>query len=182
GARNLAGACARMEVVSDGGVAVRRGELVVVIGANGSGKTTTLKTIAGLRTPRRGTITFEGLDIAGRPAHLIARHGIALVPEGRMVFPELPVVDNLRLGAYGRRDASVGVDLERAFARFPVLRERKAQLAGTLSGGEQQMLAIARGLIARPRLLLLDEPSLGLAARLLGDVWAAVGGRRDAGL
>jgi branched-chain amino acid transport system ATP-binding protein len=181
-ARNLAVAYDRMEVVSDVGVTVRRGELVVVIGANGSGKTTTLKTIAGLLTPRRGTIAFEGRDVTGRPAYWIARHGIALVPEGRMVFPELTVVDNLRLGAYGRRDATASVDLERAFARFPVLRERKAQLAGTLSGGEQQMLAIARGLMARPRLLLLDEPSLGLAPRLVGEVWATLAALRDEGL
>ncbi len=163
-------------------VTVRRGELVVIIGANGSGKTTTLKTIAGLLAPRRGTIAFEGQDITRRPAHWIARHGIALVPEGRMVFPELTVLDNLRLGAYGRRDAEVGVDVERAFTRFPVLRDRKAQLAGTLSGGEQQMLAIARGLMARPRLLLLDEPSLGLAPRLVAEVWAALAALRDEGL
>jgi len=154
----------------------------VIIGANGSGKTTTLKTIAGLLAPRRGTIAFEGRDVAGRPAHWIARHGVALVPEGRMVFPELSVLDNLRLGAYGRRDATVGTDLERALARFPVLRERKAQPAGTLSGGEQQMLAIARGLMARPRLLLLDEPSLGLAPRLVAEVWAALATLRDEGL
>ena len=180
--QNLGVAYARMEVVSDVGVTVRRGELVVIIGANGSGKTTTLKTIAGLLAPRRGTIAFEGQHIARRPAHWIARHGIALVPEGRMVFPELTVLDNLRLGAYGRRDATVGVDVERAFTRFPVLRDRKAQLAGTLSGGEQQMLAIARGLMARPRLLLLDEPSLGLAPRLVAEVWAALAALRDEGL
>ena len=180
--QNLGVAYARMEVVSDVGVTVRRGELVVIIGANGSGKTTTLKTIAGLLAPRRGTIAFEGQDITRRPAHWIARHGIALVPEGRMVFPELTVLDNLRLGAYGRRDAEVGVDVERAFTRFPVLRDRKAQLAGTLSGGEQQMLAIARGLMARPRLLLLDEPSLGLAPRLVAEVWAALAALRDEGL
>src|SRR5712692_8154486 len=171
-----------MEVVSDVGVQVRRGELVVVIGANGSGKTTTLKTIAGLLAPRRGTIAFEGRDITGRPAHWIARHGIALVPEGRMVFPEQTVLDNLRLGAYGRRAGDVAGDLERAVARFPLLRERKAQLAGTLSGGEQQMLAIARGLMARPRLLLLDEPSLGLAPRLVSEVWASLAALRDEGL
>ena len=180
--QNLGVAYARMEVVSDVGVTVRRGELVVIIGANGSGKTTTLKTIAGLLAPRRGTIAFEDQEISGRPAHWIARHGIALVPEGRMVFPELTVLDNLRLGAYGRRDAEVGVDVERAFTRFPVLRDRKAQLAGTLSGGEQQMLAIARGLMARPRLLLLDEPSLGLAPRLVAEVWAALAALRDEGL
>ena len=180
--RNLAVAYDRMEVVSDVGVQVRRGELVVVIGANGSGKTTTLKTIAGLLAPRRGTIAFEGRDVTGRPAHWIARHGIALVPEGRMVFPEQTVLDNLRLGAYGRRAGDVAGDLERAVVRFPLLRERKAQLAGTLSGGEQQMLAIARGLMARPRLLLLDEPSLGLAPRLVSEVWASLAALRDEGL
>jgi ABC-type branched-subunit amino acid transport system ATPase component len=180
--RNLAVAYDRMEVVSDVGAEVRRGELVVVIGANGSGKTTTLKTIAGLLRPRRGTIAFEGRDITARPAHWIARHGIALVPEGRMVFAEHTVLDNLRLGGFGRRDGDTAGDLERAFARFPALRERRAQLAGTLSGGEQQMLAIARGLMARPRLLLLDEPSLGLAPRLVSEVWASLAALRNEGL
>ena len=180
--QNLAVAYDRMEVVSDVGVEVQRGELVVVIGANGSGKTTTLKTIAGLLAPRRGAIVFEGRDITARPAHWVARHGVALVPEGRMVFSEQTVLDNLRLGAYGRRAGDVAGDLERVVARFPVLHERRAQLAGTLSGGEQQMLAIARGLMARPRLLLLDEPSLGLAPRLVSDVWASLAALRDEGL
>jgi branched-chain amino acid transport system ATP-binding protein len=169
-----------MEVVHEVSFDVKRGEVVVVIGANGAGKTTTLRALAGL-VPRRGDVTFEGAEVSGRPAHWIARHGIALVPEGRMVFADQTVLDNLRLGAYGRRD-DVSADIERHFARFPILRERQRYSAGTLSGGEQQMLAIARALMAKPRLLLLDEPSLGLAPRLVTEVFAALAGLRDEGL
>ncbi len=179
---DLAAGYGRMEILSGISFAVARGELAVVIGANGAGKTTTLKTIAGLLPPRRGSIRFEGREIGGRPAHWIARHGIALVPEGRLVFPDQTVLDNLRLGAYGRADGDVAADLQRELDRFPVLRARQRQLAGTLSGGEQQMLAIARGLMARPRLLLLDEPSLGLAPRLVRELFAALAGLRAEGL
>jgi ABC-type branched-subunit amino acid transport system ATPase component/ABC-type branched-subunit amino acid transport system permease subunit len=180
--RGLVAAYDRMEVVHDVSLTVKRGEIVVVIGANGAGKTSTLKVVAGLLRPERGTIALEGRNIAGRAAHWVARHGVVLVPEGRLVFPDQTVLDNLRLGAYGRpaRDAAEGI--ERAFARFPILKERRNQPAGTLSGGEQQMLAIARGLMARPHLLLLDEPSLGLAPRLVREVFAALERLRDEGL
>jgi ABC-type branched-subunit amino acid transport system ATPase component len=179
--RGLGVGYGRMEVVRDVSFEVARGEVVVVIGANGAGKTTTLKALAGL-LPARGEVRFEGATVSGRAAHWIARHGVALVPEGRMVFADQTVLDNLRLGAYGRRDAEVAADIERHFARFPILRERQRQPAGTLSGGEQQMLAIARALMARPRLLLLDEPSLGLAPRLVAEVFAALARLRDEGL
>jgi ABC-type branched-subunit amino acid transport system ATPase component/ABC-type branched-subunit amino acid transport system permease subunit len=177
----LRGAYGRMEVLHDVGFRVDRGEIVVIVGANGAGKTTTLKTVAGLLRPRRGTIRFEGHELGGRSADWVARHGVALVPEGRLIFPDQTVLDNLRLGAYGRR-GDVGEDIERHFARFPILRERRDQPAGTLSGGEQQMLAISRALMARPRLLLLDEPSLGLAPRLVREVFDALAVLREEGL
>jgi ABC-type branched-subunit amino acid transport system ATPase component/ABC-type branched-subunit amino acid transport system permease subunit len=177
----LTGAYGRMEVLHEIGFRVDRGEIVVIVGANGAGKTTTLKTVAGLLRPRRGEIRFEGHEIGGRAADWVARHGVALVPEGRLIFPDQTVLDNLRLGAYGRRGTTAD-DIERHFARFPILRERRGQPAGTLSGGEQQMLAIARALMARPRLLLLDEPSLGLAPRLVREVFDALAALRDEGL
>jgi ABC-type branched-subunit amino acid transport system ATPase component len=155
---------------------------VVIIGANGAGKTTTLRTLAGLLRAQRGGARFESEDLTGRPAHWIARHGVALVPEGRMIFPDQTVLDNLRLGAYARRDGTVGARIEGQLDRFPILRERSGQAAGTLSGGEQQMLAIARALMARPRLLLLDEPSLGLAPRLVAEVFEALARLRGEGL
>jgi ABC-type branched-subunit amino acid transport system ATPase component/ABC-type branched-subunit amino acid transport system permease subunit len=177
----LTSAYGRMEVLHDVRFHVDRGEVVVIVGANGAGKTTLLKTIAGLLRPRRGVIRFEGREIGGRSADWMVRHGIALVPEGRLIFPDQTVLDNLRLGAYGRR-GDVAEDIERHFARFPILRERRDQPAGTLSGGEQQMLAISRALMARPRLLLLDEPSLGLAPRLVREVFDALAALRDEGL
>jgi ABC-type branched-subunit amino acid transport system ATPase component len=180
--RGLVAAYGRMEVVKDVALEVRQGEIVVAIGANGAGKSTTLRAIAGLLRPRRGAVLFEGRAIGGRAAHWVAKNGIALVPEGRMIFPEHTVLDNLRLGAYGRRGAEVEADIERHFARFPILHERRDQRAGTLSGGEQQMLAIARGLMSRPRLLLLDEPSLGLAPRLVAEMFEALVRLRDEGV
>ena len=180
--RGLAVSHGRMQVVSDVSLTLRRGEVVVIVGANGAGKTTTLRTLVGLQRPRRGAVVFEGRDITGRPSHWIARRGISLVPEGRLIFPEHTVRDNLRLGAYGRRDREIDGDIEHHFARFPVLRERAGRLASTLSGGEQQMLAIARALMARPRVLLLDEPSLGLAPRVVADVFAALAALREEGI
>ncbi len=143
---------------------VREGEIVTLIGANGAGKSTTLRSINGLNHPRSGTITFRGEDITERPAHTIVKMGISQSPEGRHIFPRMSVLENLEMGAYQRKKgAEFDEDIERVFTLFPRLEERKAQKGGTLSGGEQQMLAMGRALMARPALLLLDEPSMGLA-------------------
>ena len=146
---------------------VRPGELVALIGANGAGKTTALGAVSGLLPTAGGEVRFEGADLAGIPAHARARRGLVLVPEGRRIFPKLTVLENLRMGAYGRDD-DLTADLEKALTLFPILKDRAGQPGGTLSGGEQQMLAIARALLARPRCLLLDEPSLGLAPKVVG--------------
>ena len=172
----------RVEVLRGLSFRVGRGEIVVFVGPNGAGKTTTLRAVAGLLPARRGSIRFDGREVAGVPAHRLVRAGIALIPEGRLVFPDQTVRDNLRLGAYARRGDGIETDIELHLARFPILRERQGQLAGTLSGGEQQMLAIARGLMARPRLLLLDEPSLGLAPRLVREMFAVLQRLRDEGV
>jgi branched-chain amino acid transport system ATP-binding protein len=154
---------------------VRGGEIVTLLGNNGAGKSTTLKTISGLLVPRRGSVVFDGQPLAGVAAHEIVARGIAHVPEGRRIFNRLTVRENLTMGAYLRTDANVDADLDRAFTLFPRLKERISQVAGTLSGGEQQMLAIARALMARPRLLLLDEPSMGLAPVLVEQIFATIG-------
>lgn len=153
---------------------VREGELVTLIGANGAGKTTTLKALAGLLSPAAGSVHYDGHDVTGRPAHELVRMGLALVPEGRGVFARLTVAENLAMGAYSRHDSNVGSDYERAYALFPRLAERRRQFAGTLSGGEQQMLAIARALMSRPRLLLLDEPSMGLAPIMVQKIFETI--------
>jgi branched-chain amino acid transport system ATP-binding protein len=153
---------------------VARGEIVALLGNNGAGKTTTLKTVSGLLRPTRGTITLEDQPLTGVPAHAIVKRGLAHVPEGRRIFNRLTVRENLVMGAYTRRDAGIAADLERVFALFPRLSERIGQVAGTLSGGEQQMLAIARALMLRPRLLLLDEPSMGLAPVLVEQIFDTV--------
>jgi len=154
---------------------VAAGELVCLIGANGAGKTTTLRAITGLARPTAGRILFDGEDITGQRVHEIARRGLALVPEGRGVFPQLSIEENLAMGAYARSDAAgVASDIERAYALFPRLKERRRQTAGTLSGGEQQMLAISRALMSRPRLLLLDEPSMGLAPLMVEKIFEVV--------
>lgn len=154
---------------------VRRGTIVTVLGANGAGKTTILKTISGIIDPQKGSVWFDGEEIQRRDPDWVVRRGISHVPEGREVFPMLSVRDNLLMGAYTRRD-SVGVasDIERMYGYFPILRERAAQEAGQLSGGQQQMLAIARALMARPKLLLLDEPSLGLSPKLTKEIFAII--------
>ena len=153
---------------------VRKGEVVTLIGANGAGKSTLLRTISGLVKPRAGAITFDGKDLIKLPPNRIVAAGISHAPEGRAVFANLTVEDNLVLGAYLRKDAAVASDMDRMFGIFPRLKERRKQASGTLSGGEQQMLAIARALMSRPRLLLLDEPSLGLAPLLVKDIFQTI--------
>jgi branched-chain amino acid transport system ATP-binding protein len=153
---------------------VRRGEIVTLLGNNGAGKTTTLKSISGLAPPRVGRITLEGEPLTGVPAHDVVRRGIAHVPEGRRIFKRLSVRENLMMGAFPRRDAGIAADLERSLTLFPVLRQRLTQVAGTLSGGEQQMLAVGRALMASPRLLLLDEPSMGLSPVLVEKIFETI--------
>ncbi len=153
---------------------VRKGEVVTLIGANGAGKSTLLRTISGLVKPRAGAITFDGQDLVKLAPNKVVAAGISHAPEGRAVFANLTVEDNLVLGAYLRKDAAVTSDMERMFGIFPRLRERRKQASGTLSGGEQQMLAIARALMSRPTLLLLDEPSLGLAPLLVKDIFQTI--------
>jgi len=154
---------------------VKQGEIVTLIGANGAGKSTTLRAISGLVKPRAGVINFNGTDIAGRPPHEIVGRGIAQSPEGRMVFANLSVLENLRMGAYLRRDgANIPGDLDYVFTIFPRLKEREWQMAGTLSGGEQQMLAIGRALMSKPKCLMLDEPSLGIAPILVQTIFEKI--------
>ncbi|MFN3692107.1 MAG: ABC transporter ATP-binding protein [Fervidobacterium sp.] len=154
---------------------VDQGKVITLIGANGAGKTTTLSTIAGLVKAKRGKIIFEGIEIQNLPSHKINRLGISLVPEGRRIFPNLTVLENLMMGAYKRKDKDgVKKDIEWVFSLFPRLAERKNQLGGTLSGGEQQMLAISRALMSRPKLLMMDEPSLGLAPILVEEVFEII--------
>jgi branched-chain amino acid transport system ATP-binding protein len=154
---------------------VNEGEVVSLIGANGAGKTTTLRTISGLLAPRTGSVILNGEDISGHPAHELVYKGIAMVPEGRGVFAKLTVLENLEMGAYSRKDSSgVKDDIDYAYQLFPRLKERRKQVAGTLSGGEQQMLATARALMARPKLLLMDEPSMGLAPILVEGIFDTI--------
>lgn len=151
---------------------VEAGAIVTLIGANGAGKTTTLKTISGILRPRSGSVIFENRDITKLPPQAIVGLGICQVPEGRRIFPSMSVLENLEMGAYLRKDKQgIKTDMEMVFSRFPRLEERKKQIAGTLSGGEQQMLAIGRALMARPRLMLLDEPSMGLAPLLVREIF-----------
>jgi branched-chain amino acid transport system ATP-binding protein len=154
----------RIEALKGISLEVHEGEIVTLIGSNGAGKSTTLRSINGLNSPREGSIEFQGQTITDRPAHEIVKLGIAQSPEGRRLFPRMSVVENLEMGAYQRNDrAEIRVDLDRVYGLFPRLAERRTQRAGTLSGGEQQMVAIGRALMARPKLLMLDEPSMGLA-------------------
>ncbi|MGB9412465.1 MAG: ABC transporter ATP-binding protein [Pseudolabrys sp.] len=169
--RGLRSGYGKIEVLHDVTLDVARGQIVTLIGANGAGKTTLLKTISGLLRPSAGSITFEGKSIVRRPPHKIVELGISHVPEGRAILKRMTVIDNLRMGAYVRTDSEIAEDIEAALVRFPLLSERRLQIAGTLSGGEQQMLAIGRALVARPRLLLFDEPSLGLAPKIVSQIF-----------
>jgi len=161
----------KIEVLHDIDLEIAQGQIVTLIGANGAGKTTLLKTISGLLRPNAGSIEFEGTSIVRCPPHKIVGLGISHVPEGRAILKRMTVLDNLRMGAYVRSDSEVARDIESVLTRFPALSERRLQVAGTLSGGEQQMLAIGRALVARPRLLLLDEPSLGLAPKIVTQIF-----------
>jgi branched-chain amino acid transport system ATP-binding protein len=165
----------RIQALRGVSIRVEKGEVVALIGSNGAGKTTTLRTISGLMHPHVGTIRFDGRDITRTPPSKIVELGISQSPEGRRLFPRMTVVDNLRMGAYSRNDKQgIADDMERVFTLFPRLQERRTQIAGTLSGGEQQMLAMGRALMARPKLMMLDEPSLGLAPILIETIFSIV--------
>ena len=172
--RNLRAGYGKIEVLHDISIAVDQGQIVTLIGANGAGKSTLLKTISGLVRPSGGAIEFEGQNIARMAAHKITGRGMSLVPEGRAILKRMTVMDNLRMGAYVRNDKDIDRDIDAVFERFAVLSERRDQISATLSGGEQQMLAIGRALVARPRLLLLDEPSLGLAPKFITLIFQAL--------
>ena len=174
-ARGLAVSYGGIRAVKGIDLAIEAGELVCLIGANGAGKTTTLKALCGLLSPAAGDIVYSGASIARRPSHELVRLGIALVPEGRGIFGRLTVEENLLMGAYSRNDKpGIRQDLERMYGLFPRLAERRGQKAGTMSGGEQQMLAIGRALMSRPRLLLLDEPSMGLAPIMVQKIFETI--------
>ena len=174
-ARKLSVAYGGVKAVKSVTLDVNQGELVCLIGANGAGKTSLLKSLCGMVPSSGGAMYFRGASLTHKPSHEIVRHGIALVPEGRGVFSRMTVKENLEMGAYTRKDTSaIANDLESVFARFPRLKERAAQKAGTLSGGEQQMLAIGRALMSRPQLLLLDEPSMGLAPLMVQKIFETI--------
>ena len=172
---DLVTAYGKIEALRGVSLSVAPGSITCLLGPNGAGKTTLMMTATGLLKPRRGSIRFAGDELAGRAPHEIVARGVALVPENRLVFPTMTVTDNLAAGAYQRRDkVAIAQDVERMFARFPRLKERAEQQAGTLSGGEQQMLAVARALMSRPKLLLMDEPSLGLAPLVVEEIFRIV--------
>ena len=165
----------KADVLADVSLTVAAGSITCILGSNGSGKSTLIRAILGLTPPRRGRVMFDGADLAGMPTHRIVGRGIACIPEGRKVFPKLSVVENLRLGAYQQSDAGkIAGRLEQVFGIFPRLEERSAQLAGTMSGGEQAMLSIGRGMMGEPKLLLIDEPSLGLSPRLVKENFTVI--------
>jgi branched-chain amino acid transport system ATP-binding protein len=160
--------------VRDVSLTLQPGEIVALLGANGAGKSTTVRMIAGVLSPQKGAIKFAGELLSGSPSHHVVRRGITLVPEGRLVFPQMTVMENLQLGAHIKQRGEIGALVDKAFALFPRLAERRSQLAGSMSGGEQQMLAIARGLMAEPRLIILDEPSLGLMPIVTQEVFKLI--------
>jgi branched-chain amino acid transport system ATP-binding protein len=173
----------RADVLVDVNVAASAGEITCILGSNGSGKTTLVRSILGLTPPRSGRVVFDGTDITGLPTHRVIAHGIACIPEGRKVFPKLTTEENLRLGAYRETDeAAIAKRVDDVYRIFPRLRERVAQLAGTMSGGEQAMLSIGRGLMAAPRMLLIDEPSLGLSPRFVAQNFDVIRRVNEAGV
>ena len=161
---------------------MEEGEIVTLIGANGAGKSTTLRAISGLERTRVGCIVYNGEDVTGKPSKYMVEKGLVMVPEGRLIFPDMTVLENLKIGAYLRRDREIEGDIRRMYELFPRLKERSWQLAGTLSGGEQQMLAVARALMSRPKLLMMDEPSLGLAPLVVQDIFSIIRTIRDSGV
>lgn len=172
----------RVTAVRDISVAARPGQVMVLLGSNGAGKSTTLRSVAGLHAPDSGSIRVDGSDLAGSPAHRMVRAGVVLVPEGRRVFAPFTVLENLRMGAYAAPKASVESTLEQVYEQFPVLRERRGSAAGLLSGGEQQMLAFGRALMSQPRIIMLDEPSMGLSPTMVDTVLEGVRRMADAGI
>ena len=160
---------------------VEEGKIVTLLGANGAGKSTTMKTIVGLLKPKSGSVEFLGENVTGLRPDQLLRKGVALVPEGRAILSSMSVIENLDMGAYHRKDKNIEKDIEEVMERFPILKERQSQLAGTLSGGQQQMLAIARALLSKPKLLLLDEPSMGLAPLIVADIFKIIREIKDAG-
>jgi branched-chain amino acid transport system ATP-binding protein len=181
--RSLDTGYGKLRVLKGVSLHVNSGEIVGIIGANGAGKTTLLNTIAGVVRPWSGEIVFSGASLSGIAAHNVVSRGCALVPEGRQLFAPMTVQENLLLGAYSRlrRHASIKADMQRVYGLFPILKQRSAQLAGTLSGGEQQMLAIGRALMAKPTFIMLDEPSMGLAPLVVKEILATIAALRDAG-
>ena len=180
--RNLRAGYGKTDVLHDISFEVKAGQCVTLIGANGAGKSTTLRCITGLLPARSGHVTFDGRDITGLPGHKIVSAGITMCPEGRQIFPEMSVTETLKMGAHTRRDSAQHDDLDRMMEMFPVLRSRAKQMAGTLSGGEQEMLAIARALMSRPKLCIFDEPSLGLAPKIVKEVGETIARIKDAGM
>jgi branched-chain amino acid transport system ATP-binding protein len=171
----------KIEAVKGISFAVEQGQIVTLIGTNGAGKTTTLRTVSGLLRPSAGKIFFDGRPIHTVPAHEIVALGLAHSPEGRHIFPRMTIEENLLLGAYLRKDEKISADVASAYAMFPILGERRSQAAGTLSGGEQQMLAMARALMCKPRLLMLDEPSMGLSPIMMQQIMATISQLKSAG-
>ena len=163
-------------------IQVNEGEIVSLIGANGAGKSTTLRAISGLERAQSGKILYNGEDITGKTSKYMVQNGLILVPEGRLIFPDMTVLENLKIGAYLRNDRDVEADIQRMYALFPRLKERAWQMAGTLSGGEQQMLAVGRALMSKPKLLMMDEPSLGLAPLVVKDIFSIIRTIRDSGV
>ncbi|MBD7944650.1 MULTISPECIES: ABC transporter ATP-binding protein [Psychrobacillus] len=171
----------KIQALKNVNLVVEQGQIVTLLGANGAGKTTTMKTIAGLLKPQKGTVEFLGENITGMRPDQLVRKGIALVPEGRAILSTMTVLENLEMGAFHRNDKDIKKDIENVMQQFPILKEREDQLGGTLSGGQQQMLAIARALLSKPKLLLLDEPSMGLAPLIVADIFKMIREIKDSG-